>query len=216
MNLEYVSFHHIKKSFQNPSLNIERLTINQGECLIITGKNGSGKTTLLKIINGLIDADSGDINFKQKFFPAKKGHKLANHSVYLSSKTYLFNCSVERNLAYPLMIRNQFKIKQKVEQILHWAGLNHLRHRLPTNLSSGEIQKVAIARARIINPPLWLLDEPTENLDADTKQQIIELMLKLLHEQHSIIIVTHAKHLFKQIPHIDLQLKNGELINGNH
>ena len=206
MSEPLVRLHNITKSFQQPLLKIKAFEIYQGKCIIITGNNGSGKSTFLKIINGLIDADSGSIVFQQQKFLAKKRHLLAKNSVYLSNEPYLFDCSVEANIHYPLWIKAK-KSPQLVDKALSWAGLSHLRKQHSNNLSSGEKQRLALARAYIINPKIWLLDEPTEHLDNNAKKQLYKLLNKLLSENHSIIIATHSIDIGTQIPHQHLHLK---------
>jgi tungstate transport system ATP-binding protein len=136
---------------------------------------------------GIMSADMGEIYYQNSIFPAKKRHLLTADSIYLASKAYLFDCSVERNITYPLHFKKSKKHQNSVEEVLRWANLTHLRDKHPDNLSSGEIQRVAIARAKIINPKIWLLDEPTENLDQDIKQKFYQLLRQLLEKGHSIV-----------------------------
>lgn len=206
-----VCLENITKSFQQPLLNIEKFEIFCGKCIIITGNNGSGKSTLLKIINGLVDADSGNIRFQQKKFLAKKKHLLAKNSIYLSSKPYFFDCSVENNIRYPLWLNSRKKQPNLIDQALKLSELVHLRKHHSDSLSSGEKQRLALARAYMINPNIWLLDEPTEHLDANAKKQFYQLLNKLLSENHSIIIATHSQDIGTQVPHQHFHLTKGQL-----
>lgn len=202
-----VRLENITKSFQQPVLNIKEYEIFKGKCTIITGNNGTGKSTLLKIINGLVDADSGSIAFQKQRFLAKKGHILAKNSVYLSSKPYLFDCDVESNVRYPLWLKGKKNQSNLVDEALKWADLTHVRKQHSTHLSSGEKQRLSLARAYIINADIWLLDEPTEHLDANAKNQLYQLLNKLLCENRSIMIATHLQDIGTQIPHKNLHLE---------
>lgn len=197
---------NIKKSYQYPLLTIKKFDILTGQCTIITGDNGSGKSTFLKIINGLVDADHGNIDFQQQNFLAKKRHSLAKESVYLSNNPYLFDLTVRNNIAYPLLLRGIRHYQNQLDKVLEWANLTHLQNRYPNNLSSGERQRVSIARTYIINPSIWLLDEPTEHLDSESKTQLYQLLNKLLEEKRSLIIATHLPEIGQHIPHQHLQL----------
>lgn len=208
---EIVCFKNIQKSYDKPILSIDELHLMSGECLIIKGKNGSGKSTLLKIMAGVMSADMGEIYYQNSVFPAKKRHLLTADSIYLASKAYLFNCNVERNIIYPLRLKKSKKNQDNIEKALHWANLTHLRDKHPNNLSSGEIQRVAIVRAKIINPRIWLLDEPTENLDQDIKQKFYQLLNQLLEKGHSIVIATHAEEIAHNVTSKTLQLTHQKL-----
>ncbi len=208
---EIVCFKNIQKSYDKPILSVDELHLMSGECLIIKGKNGSGKSTLLKIMAGVMSADMGEIYYQNSVFPAKKRHLLTADSIYLASKAYLFNCNVERNIIYPLRLKKSKKNQDNIEKALHWANLTHLRDKHPNNLSSGEIQRVAIVRAKIINPRIWLLDEPTENLDQDIKQKFYQLLNQLLEKGHSIVIATHAEEIAHNVISKTLQLTHQKL-----
>ena len=206
----------VKKAYQKPLLNVDQFSILKGQCTMITGDNGSGKSTLLKIINGLVSADSGYIDYLDKRFAAKERHLLSKNSTYLSSDPYLFDCSVEKNIAYPLWLKQPFlrrtaAMQNKIDEILHWGQLDTLKTRHPSRLSSGERQKVALARARMLNPQLWLLDEPTDNLDSSARNQLFSFLHNLLAEGCSIIIVTHHLAYFSHIAHQHWHICQGKL-----
>lgn len=211
MTEEIACFRNIQKSYDKPILSIDELRVIKGECLIIKGKNGSGKSTLLKIMAGIMSADAGEIYYQNSVFPAKKRHLLTADSIYLASKAYLFDCNVENNITFPLHLKKNNQNQDSIEEVLHWANITHLRKEHLNNLSSGEIQRIAIARAKIINPKIWLLDEPTENLDNDIKQKFYQLLNQLLEQGRSIIITTHVDEIARNVVNKTLQLIHQKL-----
>ena len=170
------------------------MAVRKGECVVIHGDNGAGKTTLLKILAGLITPDQGvftlngiELTWRQAF------RQFRNDVVYLHQTPYLFDRSVEDNVAYGLKFRkqNRAQVQKKVETALEWAGLSDLAKRNARDLSGGEKQRVALTRARIIEPKLLLLDEPTTAMDKVSRRQTISLIGDLANSGNSVYIATH-------------------------
>lgn len=185
------------------------LEINQGEILIIQGPSGAGKSTLLHII-GLLDSPSkGEVYINDKLFNKRgtgKGGRIRAKYIGFIFQFYnlLGDFNILENVCLPAMIaEGRFvlskKIKNKAFEILDLVGLGHrLRHR-PGELSGGEQQRAAIARALINKPKLLLADEPMGNLDSDNADKIWSLFVKLRDEQgQTIAIVTHNEELAKR------------------
>lgn len=183
-------------------LEIESLKLSEGKFYGIVGDNGAGKSTLLRLIAGIEKPSTGHILYDQI-----KWHKYFNKEItYMHQKPYMLDISVYENIAYPLKIRNISKniIEQKVNKLMETLDLYRLRDQKATTLSGGEAQKVAFARAIIIEPRLLLMDEPTAHIDKKTiglfESIIVEYRSKT---QMTTLMITHnpdqSHHLFDEI-----------------
>lgn len=168
------------------------LTIRDGELMVILGPSGSGKTTLLKAIAGIIDC-SGSIYFGKKKvdnLPAAK-----RNVGYLFQNINLFpHLNVYENIAYGLKIRgfSKNKIKEKINDIVGLLNISELTKRYPKNLSGGEKQRIALARALVYSPDILLLDEPMSSLDYRISKHL-RMEIKMLQRKFNIttVYVTH-------------------------
>jgi tungstate transport system ATP-binding protein len=171
-------------------LNIESLKFDSNRFYGIIGPNGAGKSTLLRMISGLEHNTEGEILYNRSLL----NEKLLKYITYMSQRHYLMRTTVFHNIAYPLKLRKHPKklIEGKVNDIMSELQLNDLRDQLATNLSGGESQKVALARALIFEPQLLLLDEPTANIDPNS-MELIEKMILKRHKDNigTTIMVTH-------------------------
>jgi len=181
------------------------LEVRRGEMLAIIGQSGSGKSTLLHLLGTLDAPDSGEVHFDGRRIdnlPGASRDLLRNRRLGMIFQFYhlLPELTTLENTLAPLMIaqgplRYWARRKQNVEQaraILELVGLGHrLKHR-PRELSGGEMQRTAIARALVAGPELLLADEPTGNLDKSTGEEILAI-LRTLNAQHNltIVMVTH-------------------------
>jgi len=175
-------------------LDVPSLCIEEGRCIVLTGRNGAGKTTLLKILAGLLAPDSALVRHRDICAPWKRAQRLLRRTtVYLHQEPYMFDRSVEDNLAYGLRNQGlpQAQIRQRVEQALDWAGILHLADRNARHLSGGEKQRVALTRARILAPRLLLLDEPIANMDLESREQTIGLIGRLKADGIGAIVTLH-------------------------
>lgn len=181
------------------------LSVAAGEFLAITGVSGSGKSTLLHLLGLLDDWDSGSIYFDEQdvsAFSSAQRDQLRNRQIGFVFQFYhlLPELTVLENTMLPAMVANstfswlasRAKLRKEALEILNQLSLaDRAKHR-PAQLSGGEQQRTAIARALINKPRLLLADEPTGNLDVETGAQILEL-LETLNSQHNqtIVMVTH-------------------------
>jgi len=141
------------------SLHVEELRLEEGKTYGVIGPNGSGKTTLMKLAAGLMEADSGSIDWE--------GLSLRDRTMVFK-KPYLIHDTVLRNLLYPLGIRGIQPDPAIVERYLEIAGLQEQRDQYAPGLSSGEQQKLALIRAMIFSPKLLCIDESFSNLDMES------------------------------------------------
>jgi lipoprotein-releasing system ATP-binding protein len=198
--------------------------VRRGEFLAIVGQSGSGKSTLLHLLGTLDAPDRGEIHYAGRRIdnlPASARDRLRNRQFGMIFQFYhlLPELSTLENVLAPLMIthgvwsylRGRGKYRAKAEALLETVGLSHrLKHR-PRELSGGEMQRAAIARALIAQPDLLLADEPTGNLDQHTGQEIIKILRSLNHEQNlTIVMVTHDRAIADQADRI-VRLANGRI-----
>ncbi|MFM1913564.1 MAG: hypothetical protein RIR51_1407 [Bacteroidota bacterium] len=182
------------------------LKINSNELVSILGPSGSGKSTLLNIMGLLIPYDSGKIIFNNTEFnlliESEKNHfRNRKLGFVFQFHNLLGEFTGEENILMPLYIRNE-KISNQtlnnLNKLVELLGLGDLIKKLPSQLSGGEQQRIAIARALITEPELILADEPTGNLDDENAQNLYHIFLEIKKEyKNSIVMVTHNEKLTK-------------------
>ncbi len=208
LNLIYEDNYHVLKDIN--------FKVEDGEIVGIIGLSGAGKTSLLRTLNllqvptsGKILLDGVDLTSLDKEELRKIRKKISivfQHSNLLSSRT------VFQNVALPLEIEDLSKkeIEEKVNKMLESMNLIPRKDAYPSQLSGGEKQRTAIARALISNPDIILFDEPTSSLDPKTTQKILDLILEINQStRKSILIVTHEMDVIKKICDKVVYLKNG-------
>ena len=175
------------------AVNDFNLSVNEGEFIVIVGPSGCGKSTVLRMIAGLEEVTEGHIIFNDEVINNKepKDRDVAmvfqNYALYESMTVY-------DNIAFPLKMRkvNKKEIEKKVMEICNLLSLNELIKRKPSKLSGGERQRVALGRAMVRKPKLFLLDEPLANLDAKLRDNMRQEIIRLHKEiGTTFIYVTH-------------------------
>jgi len=219
-----IQLNNVRKEFQKGTnvvevLNGVNLSLNQGELIAIIGPSGSGKTTLLQII-GLLDRPTkGDLFIKgvnQIDLTDKSRSRLRNQFFgFVYQFHHLINeFSALENTMMPLLVRNE-KIKDAksiAHELLTSVGLEGREHHKPHELSGGECQRVAVARALVTSPNIILADEPTGNLDPDTAEKVFERFINLNRSLNSsLVMVTHNHQLAETMDRV-FELKHGKLI----
>jgi tungstate transport system ATP-binding protein len=210
-----LALHGLRKRFGERLLfDIDTLEIQAGTAHVLTGLNGAGKSTLLRILAGLEPAEIQAVEYLgQPVRMAPYPTAMREGIVYVHQHPVLFSTTVFNNVAYGLAARKQTRdlITERVEAALQWAGVTHLRDRLPHALSGGEKQRIALARAKVLSPRLLLLDEPTSNLDGVAREQVISLIPSLTASGSSIIMACHDRDLIS-LPGVQrLKLRDGRL-----
>lgn len=201
----------IKKIEDRNILNIPELTIDEGLIVSIFGPNGSGKTTLLNILAGLDEDYIGEVLYNDEKFTDNRRKDIT----MLFQKGNLLNKTVYDNISYPLKLRGfkDYEIKCRVNDVLNKLKIVNLINARARNLSSGEAQKVAIARALAFEPKLLMLDEPTANLDLASTELVEEILLELNKTtKTTIIMVTHNLEQAQRTANSILYLKDGMVI----
>ena len=191
--------------------------IKEGEFVAIMGPSGSGKSTLMHIMGFLDRPSSGVYKFMDKRLNDLSDDELArvrNKQMGFVFQTFnlLARTSVLDNVRLPLTYAGipDKKEKEMAEQAIQMVGLSHRKNHFPNQLSGGEQQRAAIARAIVNHPPLIFADEPTGNLDSKSGQQIMEILQRLNHDGHTIILVTHEKYTSEMAKRI-ISLRDGRI-----
>ena len=207
MNKEIIKLFKISKKFSNANKDIIvlkniNLKINKGELISLSGPSGSGKSTLLHIMALLDQPTSGVVFFKKKSLTKSidKEKDLVRKkgiSIIYQQNNLLSDFTALENVFIPL-INNGYSLeeaKNKAKKTLSLVNLSKRLDHFPSELSGGEQQRVAVARALITEPDLILADEPTGSLDRKTANEIFSLFLKLKSKNRAILYATHNREL---------------------
>ena len=207
-----------KKEFH--ALKNINIQIETSSCVILKGVSGSGKSTLLSILGTLSKPSSGDIIVNDdsiaKLPDLHASSYRAKNLGFIFQSYNLFNeLDVAQNVSIPLIPLGftQKQIDEKVMIALKLANIEHKKNETVSNLSGGEKQRTAIARALVNNPDIILCDEPTANLDTDNSLKFIAAMKKLKSLNKTIIIATHDP-IFDNLDFVNdiINIKNGEIV----
>jgi putative ABC transport system ATP-binding protein len=180
------------------------LKVARGEFVVVCGPSGSGKTTLLNIIGGIDKPTSGRVLVLEQDLAVQDENFLAdfrcNHVGFVFQAYNLVSTlTVAENVAFPMewSRKPEKDIEARVAELLETVGLQHRENHFPAQLSGGEQQRVAFARALANDPELVLADEPTGNLDAETGQKITQVLRMLKANGKTVIVATHDAELIR-------------------
>jgi putative ABC transport system ATP-binding protein len=221
-----VSASSLGKTYKSSSSEVEalkdiELEIKKGQFVVISGPSGSGKTTLLNIIGGLDKPTKGkiivfneDLGVKDEDFLA--AFRCSNIGFVFQSYNLVSTLTVAENVAFPMewARRKEDKVRERVGELLSLVSMQHRAEHFPFQLSGGEQQRVAFARALANDPPLLLVDEPTGNLDVKTSARIIEILATMKEDVKTIIVATHDERV-SELAHQKLNLEEGKLMSLN-
>jgi len=207
MNNEIIKLTKISKKFYGSYRDIivlknVNLKINKGELVSLTGPSGSGKSTLLHIIALLDQPTSGEVFFKKRSFSKSSDNekdlvRKKGISIIYQQNNLLSDFTALENVLIPL-VNNGYswsESKNKAKKVLSLVNLSKRINHFPSELSGGEQQRVAVARALITEPDLILADEPTGSLDRKTAREIFSLFLKIKSKNRAILYATHNREL---------------------
>jgi len=205
---------------RNLVLSNVNLEIAKGEFVYLIGKTGSGKSSLLKLLYGDVELEQGETiiagfhlnHMKEKQIPFLR-RKLG---IVFQDFQLLTDRSVVSNLYFVLQAtgwNDKTKMQQRIQEVLEKVGLVTKGFKMPHELSGGEQQRVVIARALLNEPELILADEPTGNLDPETSEGIVRLLLDISRNGQAVLIATHNYSLIEKFPARILKCENGKLID---
>ncbi len=218
---KHLSAIDLEQSFQIGRAHIDvlkgiSLEVRSGEIVFLCGASGAGKTTLLYTLAGLERPRSGRVSFEGADIYAMSSDRLAglrNRRMGFVFQAYFLlpELTALENVTLPSMMGGKPR-QAEAANLLERVGLKERLHHLPSELSGGEQQRVAIARSLINDPSIIYADEPTGNLDSHTGQAIIELLLEVArHDRRTLIVVTHDQQLASRGDRL-LRIEDGRLM----
>ena len=226
MNKEIIKLSKISKKFASANKDIivlknVNIKINKGELVSLSGPSGSGKSTLLHIIALLDQPTSGEVFFKEKNFSRSNDSekdfvRKKGISIIYQQNNLLSDFTALENVLIPLL-NNGYSLDESTKKATKTLSLVNLSRRLnhfPSELSGGEQQRVAVARALITEPDLILADEPTGSLDRKTANEIFSLFSKLKSKNRAILYATHNRELSNRADY-KLNILDGNIVRKN-
>ncbi len=208
------SFHQAETELQILSdLNLE---VASGEVVAIVGESGSGKSTLLSLLAGFEFPDRGEIivngNMTSNWNESQWSKFRKSSLGFVFQSYYLIPyLNALENVALPLRLNGDNHPESKAQELLQTLGLSERANHLPSEMSGGECQRVAIGRALVHSPSLVLADEPTGSLDVHTGEHVLDILFRILRQrQQTALIVTHSQEVAARCDKI-LTLKEGKL-----
>lgn len=218
-----IQFERVTKNYSNgAALDDISFVLNKGEMRFLTGHSGAGKSTVLKLIallerptEGQVFIEGHDVNKLQQ---AHIPYLRRRMGIVFQNPRLLFDRSVFHNVALPLVILglSTRDIGRRVRAALDKVGLLKKEHMSPASLSSGEQQRVGIARAVVHKPKLVLADEPTGNLDPELSYEIMQLFAQFNQVGTSLLIASHDLELLSRFNYRCLSLQQGKLYEASH
>jgi len=211
VNLSYNTDNNLIKVLQDVSLEVYHK-----DTVSIVGESGSGKTSLIMLIGGLEKATSGKIQFKEFEISNLNEDQISeirrkNIGIVFQSFYLIPNYTALENVSLTLEINRISNAEQKAKDMLSRFGLGQRLNNLPSQLSGGEQQRVAIARSIVMKPQLILADEPTGNLDSENSNLISKILFDYVNEeQASLIVATHDDKLASQAKR-KIKIKDGRI-----
>jgi putative ABC transport system ATP-binding protein len=207
-----------KRYGQQPVLDGACLTVERGQFVAVMGRSGSGKSTLLRLIGGLEAADAGsvcvdgtDLTVLTETERARRRRR--GLGFVFQSFNLIPTLTVSENVELPLALNGvpQAEVRQRSRELLEELGLASCANRFPEDISGGEQQRVAVARAVIHEPKLVLADEPTGNLDVETAHHVLELLQRTCRDRNATLLVaTHSAEIAAQAARV-LTIRAGRI-----
>lgn len=214
-----IEFNEVTKVYENGAVGLRGVSfkIEKGEFVFVVGQSGSGKSSFLKLLMKEIEPTHGKIIINNKDISHMKHRDIPylrrTLGVVFQDFRLLPNKSVYDNVAFAMQVveASPKDIRRNVPMVLSLVGLEKKARAYPNQLSGGEQQRAALARAIINNPPILLADEPTGNLDPDTAWEIMQLLSDINHRGTTVVVATHAKDIVNSMQKRVITLSSGRL-----
>ena len=216
-----IEFNNVKKSYVagNEALRGISLQVEDGEFAFLVGPSGSGKSTIIKLITGELKPTSGTVHVNgyslERIRKREIPYLRRTIGVVFQDFRLIENKTVYENVAFAMRAigAREKEIRARVPYILELVGLENKSRRLPTELSGGEQQRLAIARALVNNPSTIIADEPTGNLDPAMSLEIMCLLQEINNLGTTMLVVTHAKDLVEQFANRVIAIDEGLIVH---
>ncbi len=215
-----IELKNVTKTYDGDVTGVDNLslTIEDGEFVFLVGESGSGKSTLLKLLMRELVPTEGSITIDGKEITKLRRKKVAelrrNMGIVFQDYRLLQKRTVYENVSFALEVIEipTRKIRRSVPAALNLVGLSHKSKNYPNEISGGEQQRTAIARAIVNNPPLLLADEPTGNLDPRNSQEIMEVLDAINNRGTTVIVATHDRAIVDAMKKRVIHLENGVIV----
>jgi cell division transport system ATP-binding protein len=215
-----IETHHLSKLYNRGvyALRDLNLTVDKGEFVFLTGPSGAGKSTLLRLLLREDVPSDGELKVLGRDLISLRPAQVQN---YRRSVGFVFQdfrliprFTVFQNVAFVMKVLGLPLATQqrKTFQVLKWVGLQHRINALPEELSGGEQQRIAIARALVHDPKLVLADEPTGNLDPDLSLEIMNLFREINARGTTVLVATHDRELIRRVARRSIMLDHGKIV----
>ena len=216
-----IQFTNVVKTYQqgNNALNGATMQIEDGEFVFLIGPSGSGKSTIIKMITGELKPTSGTVHVNgyslERIRKREIPYLRRTVGVVFQDFRLIPNMTVYDNVAFAMRVvgAREREIRERVPYVLNLVGLSSKEHRHPGELSGGEQQRLAIARALINNPSTIIADEPTGNLDPQMSFEIMSLLQEINNLGTTMLVVTHAKDLVERFGKRTIVINDGLIVS---
>ena len=216
-----IQFNDVVKSYQqgNNALNGVTMQIEDGEFVFLIGPSGSGKSTIIKLITGELKPTSGAVHVNgyslERIRKREIPYLRRTVGVVFQDYRLIDKMTVYENVAFAMRVvgAKEKEIKERVPYVLELVGLENKMNRHPNEMSGGEQQRLAIARALVNNPSTIIADEPTGNLDPERSFEIMALLQEINNLGTTMLVVTHDQNLAKQFHKRTITIDEGLVVN---
>ena len=216
-----IEFTTVEKTYEqgNKALNGVSMTIEDGEFVFLVGPSGSGKSTIIKLITGELKPTSGSVHVNgyslERIRKREIPYLRRTVGVVFQDFRLITNMTVYENVAFAMRVigAGEKEIRERVPYVLELVGLETKKNRLPGEMSGGEQQRLAIARALVNNPSTIIADEPTGNLDPARSYEIMALLEEINNLGTTVLVVTHAKELVERFGKRVIAINDGLVVS---